>query len=633
MTKTNAVTRRDLKQIAFEKTALLRSALEQMDGEFRLEEVGKDLIAHVLCEEKLDPTSLSHQAKAMAFVLCRLNLALDRATEGSVTKAVVALSRVQENTVLLIRLYGMALKLEQAVQVDLSLDDMVVGVKRSHDSVDYYGLLDPAEEVSILRWKKEGLRDRHGLPPASLKELEEMKARIEMAKTLSLLGKKIVWRKILEDIWVSKFISIFFRRAGKSKPGNGGIVGPFITSLMARALLKDSWLRRLPDRMGYKVEDTEYIFLDQTLLTEFLELLMFNQEILFEQGEEAVKRITEFFGMKRSFFEEMEKQEIDFFLAQLEPALQKFAREARAFYMKVISVEAPTPREIDQFWRSRLFLYSHEDVDVRIAREDLATKPVWKEALSATSLEQLLGHLAVFHEWPEAERNKFVETVNFDLLLSRESKQDAETRGRVLRLRDLTKGGVGRENYWRFIRDRIDWSQRADLVLEIGWSFSSDFENDFFVLLYRVKNWKHCHLENLPACGGRTGEILEIILAKVGPGLSQGVWKEVVKNFASNGSRPFVSPVWKHLPDQYRAACFYEFSAMLLSYFVYEMEPDEVRRKIIPVLNTLAKRKNFLKEFPDWARPYRGHERFVIRGGSPGMSVFLTHLESLGVKI
>ncbi len=203
MAKTTAVTTRDLKQIVFEKTSLLRSALEQLDEEFSLEEVGQNLLAHLLHEEKLDPTNLSHQAKAIAFVSCRLNLALDRTTQGDSNKAVSVLRRVQKNPDLLIKLYGVALTLEKSIRITLDLDDLLVSVKRDSRLIDYYGFLDPLEELTILRWKKGGLRDGHGLPPASLKELEEIKSRVELAQTISSLGSKVRWQEILKEWSIS----------------------------------------------------------------------------------------------------------------------------------------------------------------------------------------------------------------------------------------------------------------------------------------------------------------------------------------------------------------------------------------------------------------------------------------------
>jgi hypothetical protein len=322
-------------------------------------------------------------------------------------------------------------------------------------------------------------------------------------------------------------------------------------------------------------------------------------------------------------------------LKQLEPALKKFSQEAKAFYMRIHSVEAPTPEEIDSFWRSKLLLYSRESTETRLGKEILTTRPVWTEALKASTLETLLAHLIVFPQWPEEEKKRFVEIAPFNLLLSREPKQEVETRERVLRLWNLTKGNGDHQDYWRAIREKIDWSERADLVLHIGSCVSSipflSFENEWFCLLKKVKRWEYRHLDNLPTCAGRTDEVLQIILKNIASTLSLEKWRDVVTSYASHESRPFVEAVWRQMPQEYRSGCFYEFSALLFSLFLYRMNAEEVKNQVIPVLDTLARHPKFKKKFLGWANR-QGYQQFrKIVHPSEGLSLFLAHLKTLSV--
>ena len=438
---------------------------------------------------------------------------------------------------------------------------------------------------------------------------------------------------MLKEWSISAFASRFFCRPEREKPAQAGIFIPFVTSLMIRTLLKDSWNWRLRSS-GHKMEKTElFLFLDYELLKQFLELLLFDQESLFAEGKEAVKKIRSLLETDSLFFDRYTQEETDLFLKQLEPALKKFSLEARAFYMKIHSVEAPTPEEVDSFWRSKLFLYSRESAEIRLGKEILSARPVLAKALGASTLETLLAQLIVFHQWAEEDKQRFVEKTPFDLLLSREPKQEAETRERVLRLWNLTKGHADHQDYWRVIREKIDWSKRADLVLDIGYCVSSIyFENEWFYLLKKVKHWEYRHLDNLPACAGRTDEVLEIILKNIASVLSLEMWREIVKSYASNGSRPYVETVWRQMPQKYRARCFYEFSPLLFSFFLHRMNLEEVKNEVIPVLDALARQPQFEKNFLRWANQRKDNEQFPnIRHPSKGESLFLDHLKTLGV--
>lgn len=618
---------RSLEEVAREKIGLLTEALTTLHGrgfEFDPQTIS-GIVGHVIATREMDRTSPRSVAIAQAVVMISLNFALDFVAESkkSPDKQALAIALLSKNPVA--TLYAIAEK--HFTEIDLAgraekLRKMsVLAIREPASPTRLYDLLEEGRYQLLAKWVRGELSDFPGLPLSTKAEEDAIVAEMEAIEAELKLARKVNWKEILSATQnLTKFsASVFQRKEPEVYSPSGSIWQAFLLSLMAKAL-GEGWkeLSVSPTaRAAYGVE--LYVYSDTATVARFIAMLLLEPERIDEEAaiEVAVKVSRVAFETKNGIFNTpCLEQEIHSVLELAGQRIRAFVREATLHYTAV-DVEKPTDREVDQFSRTRLFVYVSGNQDRRTAHAQAELGKPWEDARESKNLDKLARAVAGFASWPKVERTRFAETVDFGRFFATIENESAtgEVAGRILA--NLAEAENGQETIAKLV-ERMKPTHRATLIRLLGRDagFCKDQEATLRTIVARG-NWT---FETLRTFVWTTGFNYsgDVAIQTVAATLDEAAWKILIDN-ARRHCQIAVRRVWEGMTTEMRSSNLMFFNGFEVGDLFLNSTPAAMREVLEPVLQQASQSTQGWKGFEDWRnRPgYRlvFGERSEVRGG------------------
>ncbi|HLD17952.1 hypothetical protein A2438_07240 [candidate division WOR-1 bacterium RIFOXYC2_FULL_46_14] len=621
--------RRDLREEARRKSRLLYAALQGLRDEgteLNLAEATFDLVSLLLVRWGVDAADEANQWRAFATVVSSVNLGLDWATQGNVEKAAAILSKGKLPIAFALGEKTLEEEVREPAEGLLKRVVFRLGIERR----SFFGSLDPPDEEKIRRWANGDICDGHGLPPASREELEEVYLSfLRETETVIRIGEKVRWGAILGKGGVTGFATEWFKRPSREKPGNGGLIRPFLTTLACRA-----WIG-FHRSIGESISSTRsappvelLFYLDPPILEELLERVMFEPEDLAEAMAKAEKD-TRAFVSRGGLFLSPSAEEVEEILQAVGLYFSRFTSDVREFYFHYVAEpEAVQEVEVDRFWRSRLFVFTFKSsVSVRLREEQAVRDRAWELVPKVKSLGELAKILEGFHHWPEKNRAEVFPNVNVRGLLKDIRGEEALERASkaLIGIWKILRGTSNEEiKDWIRFREKIDWSAISPALLFRLAAEASIVENQGWraevLFIAQFVAWKVDDLEKVEW----DQDLFAVILPCVKGSLTKNDWKRLLRE-SSRFSAGKMGTVWVEMPKKERVENFFELDPFNTSILLRDLSAKQVE-VLFAVLKYLRVQEGFSKRWDSWLFGHRRSIGFSLSAlqnpSSPGEKAF-----------
>ncbi len=603
-----------------EKVGLLMEALKTLRGrdyQFDPQIINK-IILHVIGARGLNQTSPRDTSLATAIVMVSLNFALDFVTEKRITegrsedKLTIAVSLLERNQ--LIKLYLVAerhfAELDLAGRAEKLLKQSVVTIQ-GDGSRRLYDLLDRETYEVLVRLAKGELSDYPNLPPATKTEEDVIVKKLDEIAADLKLARKVNWHAVLGKANFSRFSAELFQRTEPGTPSVAGNVwSVFLLSLVVKAM-SERWTKQVMDTGSSVVSWAEaYVYLDAPTVAKFIANLLLDWEGLERKSIQAAANIAKLvFDPKNGVFVgAYSKTEVQTILDRALELLNIFGRDALQHYLPE-DVEKPTDDEVDEFARTRLFVFIDGNQDRRTARAQAAIGTLWTTVDEARNLDDLVNRLAGFTAWPSDEQNRLVDRFDLENLLPANQSQGDETSAYALDLvlSRISEARDGKELTNRLLV-RINWDDHVDLIINVSnyWPLGLR-ENpkrlDWLKTIFSQVQWSVRTINRLAETHGFS-EHGNVAVKTIASELTPDQWKNLVNKVRSRDSWGRLFEVWLAMSTEQKAQAITDqiFTGLETGRLFEKGSVAEMRSVLEIVLTEVSSSPEKWAEFERWRK-------------------------------
>lgn len=408
--------RDDAYEKALGQASLVREALQElMDADVSVDvlAMASPMLTRVAERYDLDMGKSRGRARAQAFFVLLLNLALERATGGDASKAARALQTAENLPKLLVVAEKLLDEPRRRIKTLLGRNAFIVEADGRH----CMELLPSNVRDQLAHWEKVGLLQDGGWPLSTMAMLGVCLERIERAELEVKMGRKVDWRRVLGIRPEGAFAEVFFARAVLQRPAlSGGLWQPFLCSLYINAMISEAWFAPSPVRLfGRSVtfylddEIRRRVYITPETLRLFVERVVLETEELAEHYSETTFRVAQTLsglqGGEAVFKEALSHSDVLRVAKYAEELLRKLAADAFSFYLH--ATDASTDDDMDRFWHTRVLLTTPTQAHTRFARAMAVQDRAWERLATLRSTQELAAVVGGFARWPVEQQEAF----------------------------------------------------------------------------------------------------------------------------------------------------------------------------------------------------------------------------------
>ena len=601
---------RRLDDIEYERTPYLRAVI----GRLITQDIGFDpsiaesLTAHVITKRELNSANPHHVNKAKAAVMLMLNFALEviatkrLETEPDRDIVDIGVAALTKNDMAKIFALGEKRQDELVARAKRVVGECVISVRERETR--YYGLLPVAMEERLNRMATGELSDQPDLPLATLAEEGQITEMLRYAEAAVRLAKNVVWNKVFNDNSVTDFPALYFARKNKATPSPiGGVWEPFLASFMVN-VISGGWMKNFIGHFEVRNDLARMVLVDDRIVAKFVDLITTSRGEIVRRAPEYLAKVSKLvLGHYPIFWpNKCPNEEIEVILGMAGDVVSRLGKEAWKFLVNTSDADAPTPEEIDQFWRSRLFLHISGLESVRLIDARVATHAPWEEAKLARSLEATIRHTEGFAQWPEAERVAFVETVDLEAMIR--GSRDIDRK--VSELQKLINNMVtvpDADTLLLTLFARVSWESKSELVLKIA-EFRLPIQAEpALVLAATGATWtlNTFDLFDTIASAIQTVEVIKVVISKLPRPIPKGSLKQLIQSYSYHHAAQ--SRIWLGLNTEERLEFLLVFEPAAVMLALKEtMSELEIRTNLRSMMTWYTRTAQRADAFKSWSR-------------------------------
>ncbi|MFH1315363.1 MAG: DUF6178 family protein [Candidatus Uhrbacteria bacterium] len=606
--QTRALTVANPKEQAEAKSRLLRAAISliiERVPNHDLTHILQAFLEYVAKRDNFDLTRPNQMTRAEAIIIVTLNLGLEVHANNNVNKAAKALYK---KPVLVFQL-GEKTVADLKTRIAKVVKQAVVPVK-VHKRYKYYGVTDAETEQQLANWNSGQLSEHSILPLANLSEIQLIEQVLDRVEQEVCLSRKVNWYEILgRSRGICHFAAKYFLRSRREtiNPA-GGIWRPFVTSLVAK-VLTSTWGNsniQLGNLAQLNLE--RYLVITEEALREILDLVMFEPEKISQQAIPAAVKITTaamdstiHWHEHGVFSDKCNQDEVREILGLASQALERFATDARTFYLAVTSVDQPSRAELDRFWRSRLLLHNEtatRPLQARLDEEVALHHQPWQKLPKTRNLAEVVSCIAGFTVWPIAEQVRFATEYDFERTIAREGQLDQVVNqlNKIFQL--VSELDSDHNNYVQMIIERINWSSRVNLVVELCKRSKADQRSAEMDWISSHTKWNKQALfelsrENIYGIG------LGPAIVAMREQLNETDWREIMP-VGMGPSNELIKVFFMALNEEQRARFIVMLDTTRFSSILNRFSIKELEEVFAPIVRRLKSDPGYKKEFNHW---------------------------------